>query len=249
MNAAPARHRHDPVWRGAVLALLASALFGLSTPLVQHVGSGLGPFTTAGLLYAGAALLGAVLVATVAWAADNTVSRALAERDPGQVVMVKAALGASASGLLAVLAGEAAPAWTAVAALLAVGASGYGLSLRFYLLAQRTFGAARTGSVFALAPFLGAMAAVALGDRGWGVGMLAGCAAMLGGVLLHLAESHAHEHAHEALAHEHAHRHDDGHHDHAHDPMPEGAHSHWHAHAPMRHTHAHAPDAHHQHTH
>ena len=49
------------MWRGAVLALLASALFGLSTPLVQHFGRGLGPFATAGLLYAGAALLGAVL--------------------------------------------------------------------------------------------------------------------------------------------------------------------------------------------
>ncbi|MDQ5897163.1 MAG: hypothetical protein QG612_1249 [Pseudomonadota bacterium] len=344
-----------PVVRGAGLALLASALFGLSTPLVQRFGAGLGPFATAGLLYAGAALLGAllrqpvgreaqlqrsdaprlllmaafgavlgpvalawglqhtsgasaslmltlealftaalarmlyrealdarvraalalilaggvllvldqglsgraglagllaVLVATVAWGADNTVSRALAERDPGQLVMVKAALGASASGVLAGLAGESAPAWTAVAALLAVGACGYGLSLRFYLLAQRTFGAARTGSVFALAPFLGAVAAVALGDRQWGgAALVAGGLAMLAGVLLHLAESHAHEHEHEALEHEHAHRHDDGHHDHAHDPMPTGPHSHRHAHAPMRHAHAHAPDVHHTHAH
>ena len=156
---------------------------------------------------------------------------------------------AGLAGLLAVLAGESVPSWTAVAALLAVGASGYGLSLCFYLLAQRTFGAARTGSVFALAPFLGAVAAVALGDRQWGIGMVAGSGAMLAGVLLHLAESHAHEHEHEALEHEHAHRHDDGHHDHLHDPMPVGTHSHWHAHAPMRHAHAHAPDAHHTHAH
>jgi hypothetical protein len=35
----------------------------------------------------------------------------------------------------------------AALALLAIGATGYGLSLRFYLLAQRAFGAARTGSV------------------------------------------------------------------------------------------------------
>ena len=137
-----------------------------------------------------------------------------------------------------------------MAVLLAVGASGYGLSLRFYLLAQRTFGAARTGSVFALAPFLGALAAVALGDRGWGTGMLVGGAAMLAGVLLHLTESHDHAHTHEPLAHEHAHRHDDGHHhDHAHAVMPAGAHSHWHVHAPLRHAPAHAPDLHHTHGH
>ena len=32
----------------------------------------------------------AVLLATAAWGADNTLSRTLAERDPGQVVLVKA---------------------------------------------------------------------------------------------------------------------------------------------------------------
>ena len=44
-----------PALRGGLLALLAAALFGLSTPLVQYFGQGLGAFTTAALLYAGAA--------------------------------------------------------------------------------------------------------------------------------------------------------------------------------------------------
>ena len=130
-----------------------------------------------------------------------------------------------------------------------VGASGYGLSLRLYLLAQRAFGAARTGSVFAFAPFIGAALAVALGDRTPGLPMLAGGALMLVGVALHLAESHAHEHAHDETTHEHAHRHDDGHHDHVHDPMPAGPHSHAHKHAPVRHAHPHVPDSHHAHRH
>ena len=42
--------------------------------------------------------------------------------------------------------------WGAAVGLLVIGATGYGLSLRFYLLAQRAFGAARTGFVFAFAP-------------------------------------------------------------------------------------------------
>ena len=46
-----------PALRGGLLALLAAALFGLSTPLVQHFGQGLGAFTTAALLYAGAAVV------------------------------------------------------------------------------------------------------------------------------------------------------------------------------------------------
>jgi hypothetical protein len=83
--------------------------------------------------------------------------------------------------------------------------------------------------------------------------LAAGGALMLLGVLLHLAESHGHEHTHEALAHEHAHSHDpchaDGHHLHSHPDMPTGPHSHWHQHAPQHHVHAHVPDAHHQHRH
>lgn len=105
-----------------------------------------------------------MLAATAAWGIDNTLSRSLAERDPGQVVLGKSLLGAGATALLAVAASEALPSWTAALALLAVGACGYGLSLRRYLLAQRAFGAARTGSVFAFAPFIGALLAIALGD-------------------------------------------------------------------------------------
>jgi hypothetical protein len=133
--------------------------------------------------------------------------------------------------------------------LLAVGATGYGLSLRLYLLAQRAIGAARTGSVFAFAPFVGALGALALGDRSGSLWTLAAALLMGVGIVLHLAERHGHAHAHEALTHEHAHRHDDGHHDHAHQAMPVGAHSHEHRHEPVRHAHPHVPDAHHTHTH
>lgn len=345
-----------PAWRGGLLALLAAALFGASTPLVQRFGTGLGAFSTAALLYAGAAVLGAVLRqpaqreaqlqradlprllamalfgavlgpvalawglqrtsgvsaslmltleavftavlawrmyhetldrrvasamllllaggvllvldqtrsgagamqgiglmavggATVAWGVDNTLSRALAERDPNQVVMAKAVLGTAASAALAGLLREPLPDGPAALALFFIGASGYGLSLRFYLLAQRAFGAARTGSVFAFAPFMGAALALALGDRAWGGLMVGGSLLMVAGVLLHLAESHAHMHQHVAMEHEHAHRHDDGHHGHSHEPMPVGAHSHWHRHEPIRHEHPHAPDAHHAHRH
>lgn len=350
----PHRRERWPALEGALLALLAAACFGVSTPLVQWAGTGLGPFTTAGLLYAGAACVGAlmrrpagqearlqrgdwrwlagmalfgaaigpvalawglqhtsgtsaslmltlealftavlarvlyrevmdarvglamgllfaggvvlvvdrglqggaqwwglaaVMLATAAWGVDNTLSRAMADRDPGSVVLAKSSLGVAATLALALATGEPLPPPPATLALLAIGATGYGLSLRLYLLAQRSFGAARTGSVFAFAPFIGALLALALGDRSLSAGMMAGGALMLAGVALHLAESHAHAHTHEALEHEHAHRHDDGHHDHAHEPMPTGTHSHRHRHEPTTHAHAHVPDAHHDHDH
>jgi drug/metabolite transporter (DMT)-like permease len=343
-----------PALRGAMLALVAAVLFGISTPLVQHFGVGAGSFGTAALLYAGAAAIGAwmrrpasaearvrrsdlrrlvamaafgavvgpvalawglqrtsgtsaslmltleavftaglarlwyhetldrrvaaamglltlgglalvldradagaapvlgllsVALATAAWGVDNTLSRAVAERDPGQVILWKGALGAVAAGLLAVAFHERAPETRAALALLAIGASGYGLSLRFYLLAQRAFGAARTGSVFAFAPFVGAALAFALGERSGGAWMAAGALLMVAGIVLHLAERHSHEHEHPAMDHEHAHVHDDGHHDHAHGAVPAGPHSHRHHHAWMRHTHPHVPDEHHGHRH
>ena len=361
-NVQPAQAAHvaHPALKGGLLALLAAVLFGISTPLVQRAGAHAGAFTTAALLYGGAALMGAwlrrpaaqeaalrrtdfkrlawmalfgaavgpvalawglqqtsgtsaslmlalealftallaralyretmdrrvatamgllllggivlvldrglhggtellgllaVLAATVAWGIDNTLSRALAERDPGQVVLGKSLLGAGATALIAVASGESLPSGVAAAALLAVGACGYGLSLRLYLLAQRAFGAARTGSVFAFAPFIGALLAMAFGDRSLSWGMAAGGALMLAGVALHLAESHAHGHDHALLDHEHAHTHDDGHHDndhlldHTHDPMPQGTHSHPHRHTPLHHAHPHVPDVHHAHPH
>ncbi|EHR72296.1 DMT(drug/metabolite transporter) superfamily permease [Burkholderiales bacterium JOSHI_001] len=343
-----------PALRGGLVALLAALLFGASTPLVQRFGTGLGSFSTAALLYAGAAWAGAllrrpvgvearvragdarrlslmalfgavigpvalawglqhtsaagaslmltleavftavlarlwyretlgrrvglalllltlggmalvldraesgttpvlgllaVMLATAAWAVDNTLSRAVAERDPGQVVMCKGALGASATTLLAFAFGEPMPAPGPALGLLAVGASGYGLSLRLYLLAQRSFGAARTGSVFAFAPFVGAALAFVMGERGGSAWMWAGAALMVAGIVLHLAERHAHSHQHEPMEHEHAHTHDDGHHTHVHAPMPAGSHSHLHRHEALQHSHAHVPDEHHAHRH
>jgi hypothetical protein len=186
---------------------------------------------------------------------DNTLSRGVADRDPAQVVIVKSALGVCASTVLALLFGETMPSLASILALCAVGALGYGLSLRFYLLAQRAFGAARTGSVFAFAPFIGAIGAFAFGDRSIGWIMFTAGVLMLAGVALHLTESHSHLHTHEILEHEHAHSHDprqaDGHHLHAHDVLPEGMHnhSHLHRHDAMQHTHPHVPDAHHRHMH
>ena len=198
----------------------------------------------------------AVAGATLAWGVDNALSRPLAQRDPGQVVMIKAALGGAATAVLAGLSGQPLPGAASALGLLAVGACGYGLSLRFYLLAQRAFGVARTGSVFAFAPFIGAVLAVLLGDRhgdGW---LAAGGALMFTGIVLHISERHSHEHWHSAQEHEHAHQHGDGHHDHdhAHDAAASGVtpvsvHSHPHRHRPGRHAHAHVPDEHHQHSH
>jgi drug/metabolite transporter (DMT)-like permease len=193
--------------------------------------------------------LGALAVtgSTLAWAFDNTWTRPLAERDPWQVVAVKAAIGAALTFAVAAIRGESAPTLRAAAILLACGATGYGASLRLYLAAQRRLGAARTGSVFAVAPFIGAALAWAIGNRSAGGEALAAVALFALGVVLHIGEHHHHEHTHTPVDHEHMHRHDDGHHDHVHDPPFFGEHSHAHHHGAVTHDHEHAPDLHHDH--
>jgi drug/metabolite transporter (DMT)-like permease len=199
----------------------------------------------------GGALLGTVAIAaaTLAWALDNTLTRPLADLDPRGVVFWKALLGSGISCAVALALRDAWPELSSGAALVVCGASGYGLSLRLYLRAQRVLGAARTGSLFAFGPFVGAVIAAVSGDRAGGRLVAAAAACFLAGVWLHATERHGHPHRHAAEEHEHAHRHDDGHHTHVHDPPVVGWHSHPHIHEPLEHDHPHAVDVHHRHEH
>jgi drug/metabolite transporter (DMT)-like permease len=229
----------EPVGR-RVAAAMAACLAG---------GALLLPASTSSGASGSIAGVGAVLVATLGWAADNTLTRPLADLDPARVVACKAGLGASMSLAVALALGEIPRGGANAAGLIVVGAVGYGLSLRFYLLSQRRIGAGRTGSIFAVAPFIGAALAYALGDRSGGPAMLAAAFMFAVGVYLHLTEHHGHLHHHEVIEHDHAHRHDDMHHDHVHDPPFFGEHSHPHRHEPRVHAHSHGPDVHHRHRH
>lgn len=228
----------EPIGVRVALAVICMVLGGAALAL-----------ETAGSGAVGAAGVVAVAGATAAWALDNTLTRPLAERDPFQVIVVKGALGAALTAVAAIARGEAFPAVVPAVVLVACGATGYGASLYLYMLAQRRIGAGRTGSVFALAPFIGAALAWALGDRPAGALVLASAGLFGLGVYLHLGERHGHRHVHERLEHEHMHHHDDGHHTHSHDPPVVGPHSHTHAHEAMEHDHEHAPDVHHGHGH
>ncbi len=231
---------------GARVALASSLMVGGGALLAVRGASG-----APGEIGGTSSVLGliAVAAATFGWALDNTLTRPLADLDPRAVVFWKALAGASMSAAAALVARDRWPAPPAIAALVACGTAGYGLSLRLYLRAQRILGAARTGSLFAVGPFVGAVVAFALGDRIGGafVGAAAGC--FLAAVWLHLTEKHGHAHRHAPLEHEHAHRHDDGHHGHAHDPEVLGEHGHLHWHEPTEHSHPHGADLHHRHEH
>ncbi|HTM46439.1 MAG TPA: DMT family transporter [Polyangiaceae bacterium] len=191
----------------------------------------------------------AITGATFCWSCDNTLSRRLSEQAPLQIVAAKSGVGSLLSAVVAALVGDPRPTAGRAVALLACGAVGYGVSLGFYLSAQRRIGAARTGSTFAIAPFIAAGTAWLCGDRQ--MTSISGISATLFavGVYLHATERHRHRHVHEPIEHSHSHRHDDGHHNHTHDPPVAGEHQHSHRHERLEHEHEHAPDIHHRHSH
>lgn len=192
---------------------------------------------------------GALLIAgaCVAWGIDNNLTRKLSSADPVVIAMTKGLAAGLVNCAIAFGRGAATPPAGPATAAALLGFLAIGVSLVMFVLALRHLGTARTGAYFSLAPFIGAVIAVALGEP-LNVTVVLAAALMGVGLWLHLSERHEHEHVHEAMAHEHRHVHDE-HHQHAHDgPMVE-PHSHWHEHRPMRHKHPHYPDLHHRHGH
>jgi len=189
-----------------------------------------------------------IAAACLAWGIDNNLTRRLSAADPVVIALIKGVAAGSINLALALLLGARLPSLGAASAALVVGFCGIGLSLVLFILALRHLGSARTGAYFSLAPFLGAVIAIALIHEPVTPQLILAGVLMAFGVWLHLTERHAHEHTHEAIEHEHAHVHDD-HHRHVHEGTVTEPHSHWHRHEPLRHRHAHYPDLHHRHEH
>jgi drug/metabolite transporter (DMT)-like permease len=194
-----------------------------------------------------------VAAACFAWAVDNNLTRKVSLADASWIAMVKGLTAGATNLVLALALGAAWPAPWVVPAAAAVGFASYGASLALFVVGLRELGTARTGAYFSVAPFFGAVLAIALLGEAVTVPLLVAGLFMALGVALHLTERHEHRHAHEPLehAHEHVHGAGDPHHDHVHEPpvAPGTSHSHPHRHEPLVHSHPHFPDAHHRHGH
>ncbi|MBQ7321626.1 MAG: DMT family transporter [Clostridia bacterium] len=96
-----------------------------------------------------------VLLACVCWGIENNCTRRLSACDPLLIVLLKGIFSGSASVIIGLCLGERLGAWWSILAVLAVGFVAYGLSIFFYVYAQRSLGAARTSAYYAVAPFIG----------------------------------------------------------------------------------------------
>ena len=98
-----------------------------------------------------------VLAACVCWGLENNCTRCLSKSDPLEIVVIKgfgSGIGAIGIGLIV---GESLPVWSDILKILLLGFVAYGLSIYFYVYAQRDLGAAKTSAYYAIAPFIGVL--------------------------------------------------------------------------------------------
>ncbi|MBN2878294.1 MAG: DMT family transporter [Clostridia bacterium] len=220
-------------WVAMALIIAASAILTFSSGNEVHF--------SFGSLY--------ILLACLSWGVENNCTRQISLKDPVQIVIIKG-LGSGIGALIACAAwGEFTTDIFYIACALILGFVSYGLSILFYVFAQRSLGAVRTSIYYSIAPFIGVILSWIILRESISASFIAALFLMMIAAYMMASELHNHAHIHELQLHEHKHRHDDGHHDHVHEGNIEGYHSHEHQHEKMEHSHSHYPDEHHRHRH
>lgn len=163
---------HEPVskrlWAAIALITAACALLSLDG--------------AAGLEVAPGSLL--VLAASVCWGLENNCTNRLSAKDPLQVVVMKGFGSGAGALLVAFAAGDAFPPAALAACALVLGFVAYGMSIFFYVYAQRGLGAARTSAYYALSPFIGVALAWAIFQDPPNAFFIAALALMIAGAYL-----------------------------------------------------------------
>ena len=96
-----------------------------------------------------------VLLACLCWGVENNCTRKLSSKDPLQIVMVKGIFSGLGSVVIGFICKERIVHLWTIPVVLLLGFVAYGLSIYFYVYAQRILGAARASAYYAVAPFIG----------------------------------------------------------------------------------------------
>ena len=96
-----------------------------------------------------------VLLACTCWGLENNCTRVLSKKDPLQIVIIKGIGSGLGAYLIATMQNASFGPIHIILIALLLGFVSYGLSIFFYVSAQRELGAAKTSSYYAVAPFIG----------------------------------------------------------------------------------------------
>ena len=190
-----------------------------------------------------------VLLACICWGLENNCTRKLSVKDPLEIVIIKGFGSGIGSLLIACALSEQTNNIPYIISALLLGFFAYGLSIFFYIYAQRDLGAARTSAYYAIAPFIGVGLSLIIFREIPTFSFVIALVIMVIGTYFASTEEHNHKHSHTVITHEHSHSHLEGHHIHTHDKTIIGNHNHIHTHEEYNHSHKHTQDIHHSHAH
>ena len=131
----------------------AIILVTIASITLSFEGKGSFQFNTGSLL---------VLAASCCWGLENNCTRMLSSKSSVQITTIKGLFSGLGSLIVAFIAGESIPEILWVIAVLLLGFVAYGLSINFYIKAQKHLGAAKTSAYYSIAPFLGVFFGIVL---------------------------------------------------------------------------------------
>lgn len=188
-----------------------------------------------------------VFGACLCWGFENNCTKMISNKSSVEIVIIKGTFSGLGSLIVALAIGERLPELLWAIWAMVLGFVAYGLSIHFYIMAQKDLGAAKTSAYYSVAPFLGvAFGMLFLGERP-AVQFYVGLAVMILSTYFMVKDTIALQHTHEHIhVHTHIHSHGDIVHTHEHTHVHTHTHihgqdssDHGHPHQEMPHEHLH----------
>lgn len=136
---------------------IAIALVTIASVVLSFEGTGAFVFNQGSLFVLGACLC---------WGFENNCTKMISNKSSVEIVVIKGTFSGLGSLIVALIVGESIPDIKWILCVLILGFVAYGLSIHFYIMAQKDLGAAKTSAFYAIAPFLGVVfSMMLLGER------------------------------------------------------------------------------------
>ena len=141
-----------------------------------------------------------VILATLCWGLENNCTRKLANKNTYQIVFLKGLFSGIGSLIIALILKESFPSFLYFALAILLGFVAYGLSIFFYIKAQKYLGAAKTSAYYAISPFIATFLSLIILkeaiDYSYFIGLGLMIVASIIIVLDTLTVKHCHQHVH-----------------------------------------------------
>lgn len=132
---------------------IAIALVTAASAILSFEGAGAFTFNEGSLFVLGACLC---------WGFENNCTKMISNKSSVEIVVIKGIFSGLGSLAVAFLTGERLPSIVWILYIMLLGFVAYGLSINFYIMAQKHLGAAKTSAYYSIAPFLGVLFGILL---------------------------------------------------------------------------------------